>query len=425
MKEFLSRHRIEFSTRFLTDEANRQEVQRRGGGNAPLTLIGEEQVWGFEPEKLRSALERAGLTSGDRRLGDTSRTDDVAPLAVPLEGSVAVANFLDNSLTFLSSESGTYLVGGMESSTVPLDGHPIVVEPCPLGDTLAVVNYEGGSVTFLSLTDGSFVRGTYEASTRPSGVLPLHAVAHPELPLLYVSNSESQDLTVFDPSKADYAFGSREQSSVRLPGKPGTMAIDAKGEILYVRVRQGGVVMLNARSLTPWTGDLATSTFSTGGGRGIALAADGERVFVPEALGTAEGLGVYRAESGVPLHSTRDSSALPSGAVPFAVAAHPSRPIVYVSCFGPQRIEFRDARSGEYLLGSAESSSVEVGAGARAMLVDPDREVLYVSCFDEGSVIMLDATTARYRNDTRAASTVQTGSGPRGLALVPRAASEG
>ena len=156
---------------------HRQEVERRGVRSGPLTLIGTEEVVGFEPEALRSALARAGLLDLDSRTPPSPRAAETAGLRTPLSGSIAVANFLDDSVTFLSGKGRGYHSGGRAESSVPVPGHPIALEPCPLGGTLAVVNYEGGSVTFLSLDEGSFAHQTRAASTLTTGPLPLHA--HP------------------------------------------------------------------------------------------------------------------------------------------------------------------------------------------------------------------------------------------------------
>src|SRR6185436_7092371 len=111
-------------------------------------------------------------------------------------------------------------------------------------------------------------------------------------------------------------------------------------------------------------------------------------------------------------------SVLPSAPVPFSIAAHPTKPIVYVSCFGTQVVEYRDARTGAYLNGSAENSSVPVGSGARNLVVDPRTDTLYVSSFDAGTVLALDAQTGIPQFSSRDASTLPVGRGPRAMALL-------
>ncbi|MEE9286189.1 MAG: hypothetical protein V3V35_10750 [Dehalococcoidia bacterium] len=424
MKEFLSRHGVAFETRLLTIPEHRQALESLGRYQAPVTLIGEEQVQGHQPSLLLDALKRAGLVQRDRQGGDQQAAAADLRLTAPMADALAVASFLGDGLTLINARTGGYLGDTLEHSTAPVPGRPIAVEKSHVAGTLAVVCYEAGAVTFFSLADGTYLAGDLAASTRATGAMPLYAVAHPTQPLLYVSNSESRSVTVFNAETGDYAFGSLERSAFRVPGQPGVMALHGQAGILYVRLREGAVVMLDAESMAPARGELAASTFSTGRGRGIALSHDQQVLYIPEALGKADGFALYDAESGEPLFGRRESSVLPTAPVPFAVAAHPTKPIVYLSCFGDQVVELRDGRTGEYLFGSAESSSVAVGSGARAMAVDPRDETLYVSCYDENSVLMFDAATGAARFGDGHASVRKTGRGPRGMSLLGVGATE-
>lgn len=386
---------------------------------APLTLIGDDEVHGYQPRMLRAALKRAGWIGPDDSAAAPAAAVVDLRLKAPLAEAVAVTNFLGDGLSFFH-RGGGYLGASLATSTVPVPGRPISVEACLQTGTLTTVNHEAGTVTFLSLEDASYLNGTLEASTRPTGDFPLHAVAHPTEPLLYVSNSESRDLTVFNSASGDYAFGSFERSRVALPGMPGVMAIHPEEDILYVRLRSGAVTMLRARTLAPYRGDLEGSTFPTGAGRSLALSADHEILYVPQSLGSEDGLALYDACTGRPLMGSAEASLQPTAPVPFAVAAHPKRPIVYVSCFGPRVIEYRDGKTGEYLFSSAERSSFLAGPGARALLVDSTSETLFVTSFDDATVTLYDALTGAYRFGSREASTWSTDRGPRGMALLAR-----
>ena len=418
MKEFLSRQGVPYNINLLTDESNRHDAARYGTGPSPLTLVGGEALFGFDRPRLLAALEQAGLLTGTSGDGQAAAAGLRFEPKAPLSEAVAVANFLGDSVTFLHPSSGGYLGSSLERSSIPVSGRPIAVEACPLWGTLAVVNYEGGTVTFLAVEDGAYLGGTLHRATRETGELPLYAIAHHEEPLLYVSNSESRSLTVFDPRIGEYAFGSREASTAPLQGQPGVMALHRSEDLLYVRLREGAVTVLDARTLKPAWGDVDASTFRTGAGRGIVLSADQRVVHIPEALGSGDGLALFDALTGKPLFGDRETSTLPTAPTPFAIAAHPAKPIVYVSCFGTQTLELRDAATGQYLHGDAERSSVKVGGGARAILVDDAHDIVYVTCFDEGAVYMLDALTGEPRRGDGGGFVLPLPKGPRGMALL-------
>ena len=62
---FLRQQGIRFSEQNI--EHNRRafiEFQRHGGKSVPLTLIGQNRLDGFNPDKLKKALSKAGIKSG-------------------------------------------------------------------------------------------------------------------------------------------------------------------------------------------------------------------------------------------------------------------------------------------------------------------------------------------------------------------------
>jgi 6-phosphogluconolactonase (cycloisomerase 2 family) len=421
VKAWLSRNEVPYIPHLLTDAANQAEILRRKR-RPPLTVIGEEAIEGYDPPKMLAALGRAGmdLTEALPRGGDDSRI----PLrfTAPLSDGIACTGFLSDSLTFVNARSGRYLGMDRASSSIPVGSRPISIAVSRAGDTFASVNHEAGSVTFLSLKDGSYLGGTCQSATRPTGDAPLYALAHPQEPLLYVSNSESKSITVFDTRSGEYAFGDLERSRVPLPEKPGVMALNAAAGILYVRLRNGVVAMIDARRLKPLHGDFDDSSFPVGLGRGIALSADARVLYLPRAWPDGkqepEGLALFDALTGRPLNGTPEGSFRPGAAFPFAVVAHPRKPIVYVACLGAQVVEMRDAGSGNYLNGTQERSTLHVGSGARGMTVDPSDDCLYVTSFDDNLLYMFDATSGAWRFGTREASTLPLGAGPRDLCVL-------
>jgi hypothetical protein len=190
----------------------------------------------------------------------------------------------------------------------------------------------------------------------------LYVVAHPELPLFYASNLEGQSISVFDAS-GEYAFGNPERSTFAVPGHPNTLALDAERGILFARLRERAIALLDARTLRPLRGTWESSTLPCGEGRDMALAGNGQRLFAPQSLGSHDGLVVYDVQTLAPLHGSYEGSVLPTGPVPFAIAAHPAREILYVASFGRNAIEYRDARTGRYLNETPEASSFTVPSG--------------------------------------------------------------
>jgi DNA-binding beta-propeller fold protein YncE len=422
VKAWLSRHQVPFTAHSLTEEANRAELLRRNRGS-PLTLFGDEEIVGYDPRQLLAALKRFGLERSEERQEAAGSAGAPLVLNAPLSDGVACTGFLDSRVTLIDARRGRYLGKDRASSSIPMSGCPISIAVSRAGGSFMTANHEAGTVTFLSLADGSYLNGSLEQSTQRTGDTPMHALAHPDEPLFYVSNGESCDLTAFDARSGGYAFGGITASRVALPGKPGTMALDAAAGILYVRIRAGFVTMLDARTLRPLKGDFDASSFSVGLGRGIALSADGRVLHVPRAFQgdgdpQAEGLAVFDARTGKPLDGTPERSLRRSAPVPFAVVAHPRKPIVYVACLGAQVVELRDSATGEYLHGTAEASTVRVGPGARGMTVDPRDDCLYVASFDESLLYMFDAVSGAWRFGSREASTLPLDQGPRDMCVL-------
>jgi hypothetical protein len=152
-----------------------------------------------------------------------------------------------------------------------------------------------------------------------------------------------------------------------------------------------------------------------GEGRDMALSGSGKRLFAPQSLGSRDGLVVYDVEALAPLNGSYEDSILATGPVPFSIAAHPTREIVYVASFGRNAIEYRDARTGCYLNETAQASSFPVPSGARSMCVDAAADRLFVSCFDVDAVIMLDARSGELCGGDLVSASIPVGRGPRGV----------
>lgn len=417
MKGFLSRNGVRFGVKLLTDPAHRAELARRGTGAAPLTLVGDQAIFGFDQARLNAMLGQAGL------LGEAHASAAPDPVRldaqVPLAEALAIASFHGDAVVFVHSLTGRYLGPSLQRSSVAVPGRPISVAACPPWGTIAVVRYEGGGVTMLDARDGSYLHGDADSSSSATGALPLHALAHPEEPLLYVSNSESRSLTLLDPRSGACARGTLARSTISVPGQPGVMVLQREADRLHVRLREGAVLVLDARTLEPARGSMRDSCFEVGRGRGLALSHDERILYVPETLDSHDdALALFDARTCRPLFGTRERSRFPTAPTPLAIATHPSRSIVYVSCFGAQVVELRDGETGAYLHGSAAASSVSVGSGARALLIDGRDDIAHVTSFDEATLFSFDAQSGAPRFREREAPTLPLGPGPRGMALL-------
>jgi len=415
VKALLSRASVPFEVRLLTDPAVRSEIEEHRGRKGPLTFIGDRVVGGYDRAALHEALSLAGLVRPDAADALATPPAFVTDFSLPITRALIVSTFIAEQVTYLDPVRGAWLGSNLERSSVPVTGRPIASAVSVRARTLAVANHESASVTFLSLERGSYLRADLHGSTLETGAYPINVVAHPDQPLFYVSNLEGQSISVFDAS-GTYAFGDLERSSFAVPGHPNTLALDAERGILFARLRERAIALLDANTLRPLRGNWGRSTLPCGEGRDLALSGSRKRLFAPQSLGSSDGLVAYDVEALAPLHGSYEDSVLPTGPVPFSIAAHPARELLYVASFGRNAVEYRDARTGLYLNDTAEASSFPVPSGARSMCVDAATETLFVSCFDADAVIMLDARSGELRGGDLASASIPVGRGPRGVA---------
>ena len=269
VKEFLSRASVPYEVRLLTDPAIRSEIAEHRALKGPLTFIGDRVVSGYERAALHEALTRAGLIRPDASDPLAAPTARATDFSVPITRAVIVSSFLAEQISYLDPLRGAWLGSDLEHSSVAVTGRPIASAVNAPAGTIAVANHEAASVTFLSLERGSYLRGDLRASTLETGAYPLNVLAHPSRPLFYVSNLEGQSISVFDASGA-YAFGDRERSSFAVPGHPNTLALDADSGILFARLRERAIALLDAATLRPLRGSWERSTLPCGEGRDLA-----------------------------------------------------------------------------------------------------------------------------------------------------------
>jgi hypothetical protein len=227
--------------------------------------------------------------------------------------------------------------------------------------------------------------------------------------------SEARLVVVLDATSGAPAHGSVVNSSFSTTGQPGVMAFASSRDELFVRQREGGTLVFAGDDVRNHPARATPRVLPTPPGRGIALA-DNERVLLtPQPTGGPGGLWIFDLERSLETPGT-GSTFVPTGEMPFGIAAHPTAPIAYVSCFRAQTLEFRDARTGEYWSGGLNGSVVSLPSAARSMVVDPMTDTLYVSCFDANLVVALDARTG----DRRSPDSWATAAGPRGMAIIER-----
>src|SRR5262245_9220442 len=303
VKEFLSRAGVSYEVRLLTDPAIRSEIAEQRAVKGPLTFIGDQAVGGYDRAALRDALLRAGIIQPEADDAGESPPARATDFSVPIRHAVIVSSFLGDRITYLDPLRGTCLGSDLERSGTAIRGRPIASAVSIQAGSIAVANHEAASVTFLSLESGTYLRGNLRGSTLGTGAYPLHVLAHPVRPLFYVSNLEGQSISVFDASGA-HAFGSLERSTFTVPGHPNTLALDAPRGILFARLRERAVALLDANTLQPLRGAWERSTLPCGEGRDLALSGSGERLFAPQSLGSPDGLVAYDVPGLRPLHGS-------------------------------------------------------------------------------------------------------------------------
>src|SRR5581483_5111964 len=119
VKEFLSRHQVSYEVRLLTEETHRRAVLGRGRRGGPLTIIGPDEVFGYNRSALREALSRAGLIDPNARADAPAAGAARLDLAAPLADGLAVVNFLGDSLTLLDAGKARPAPPGARDSGPP------------------------------------------------------------------------------------------------------------------------------------------------------------------------------------------------------------------------------------------------------------------------------------------------------------------
>ena len=413
MKEFLSRRSVSFHEFPIAEGDNLARLAARNPGlrTAPVTFIGDVAVVGWDADALATALSDVGL--GTVRSDDEAAYRELAPdCPLPITARwLLVTSFVESAIGALPLD-GTP-ARDLSERTRAVPGCAIAAAHVRTADTIAVVACDAGLVTWLRAADGTPIRGTVAESSVAVGDAPLDVVADPHHPLAYVTASDSRHVVVLDAMSGAPAHGTLTESAFATEDQPGVMAFASTRDELFARQRGGGTLVFDGADLRSTPRRARPRVIPTPSGRGIALADDERVLLAPQPFDEPQGLWIYDVEQSV---GSSDPAAafVRTGEMPFGIAAHPTAPIAYVSCFRPPTLELRDARTGAFLSGSAEQSVVPLPSAARAMVVDPATDTLYVSCFDANVVVALDARTGA----PRAPGSWATAAGPRGMALI-------
>jgi hypothetical protein len=419
VKEFLSRRGVPYRTRPIAEDGNLERLAARNPTlrTAPVTYVGEVEIVGWDARALTSALIDAGFDATERRAG-AAFPELARGAGLPTSPRwLLVTSFVESAIASIPVDGERH--GGLADRTRALPGRAIAAAHVPSTGVIGVVGCDSGLVTWLRAADGTPLRDTTAASSVPVGEAPLDAVADPHEPLVYVSVSEDRRVVVLHPSGQPGA-DDVVRASVPTRNRPGVLAFSRTRDMLFVRQREGGTLVFRGEDIRRDPSRARPLVVPTPPGRGLALAADDRALVLPHPFGEPDSLCIYDLDASLAA-SGPHPRVVPTGAMPFGIAAHPAAPIVYVSCFQPPVLELREASTGEYVTGSAEASVVSLPSAARAMVVDPQTDTLYVSCFDASVVLALDARTGARRSP----ASWETAAGPRGMALITAGAVSG
>jgi DNA-binding beta-propeller fold protein YncE len=180
------------------------------------------------------------------------------------------------------------------------------------------------------------------------------------------------------------------------------MVLDDEIGRVFVRAG-GGAVALDAESLAPVGGSLASATLGPFGGRSLAVDRRRRQLVVPLA---DDRLACFDATADDWAAQVAPGEPIATGRVPFVMIADEARDRVVVSCMGDRVVQAVD------LAARTVVASSEVGRGARGLALARDGGTLFVTCFEDSVVQLLDAQTLALT------ATVPTPSGPRGCLPV-------
>lgn len=259
----------------------------------------------------------------------------------------------------------------------------------PDADTFSVAVSDGVNVTTVTVTVPVLPSAISAPTTKGVGAYPTAVVASSTK--IYVSNAGSNTVSVID-----RATGA--SSTIKVVGEPKALALSPDGTRLYV----GGS---NAVSVINTATNTALHKVATNGGQiyGIAVAADGQRVYVANSgKNTVSVIGTGAATPTV-------IATIAVGSQPRGIAISGNR--LYVANWGSGTVSVIDTSTN-----TAVRAPIAVGAKPSDLAVSADGTRVYVTNHGSGTVSVLNPVLS-----TPVLATITVAAQPMGLALSPDA----
>ncbi|MBW8825777.1 MAG: hypothetical protein JF603_05440 [Acidobacteria bacterium] len=406
VKEFLDRRAVPVTILDATEAANTAFLVQLGRLAAPVVIVGETVVSGYDPAALTEALRGGGFAVDSA--GEAAAPTAIATVALPRPRStptVWVAGFLDNALGSLDAATGMELPAATSTgpARIPVGQKPMGLAHDPATGWIWVSNYEASTVTRIDAHTGEYVGGSLEAATTPTAAGAADLLLDARRRRVLVSCSSCDELTVLDADTGRHVGGTLSGSTITVGNQPTAMALDDDLDRLFLRAG-AGIVTLDAETLQPLGGSLEAAGSLPTRGRTVALDRRRKRLYTP-----VDDQHVVVLDTAGPVGATREASAMVETArVPFMMVIDEPRDRVIVSCLGDRVVQAIDMASNTVV------ASGPIGRGARGLALSPDGGALFVSCFEDDAVTVLDAATLTTLMGPSGAPR-----GPRGCLYVP------
>lgn len=407
VKGFLERHEVPVELRWITEPANQAWVDayvaEHGRAQAPLLLVGDEVLQGYQPDPMRELLSRAGYDLSKSAKAPAATVRDHIELP---EEALWVTNFLDGSISFVDPST---LQTVAESVPLGAESNPVAVAFDKDTDVVAVSDMGRHCVVFFDYRKRTYLRGNLQDSTLATPRQLGDIVLDPKRHRFYVGSVGASALLAIDSTTGQFVNGTAERSSVPIGTFAGGVLLDEVNDRVYVRT-SAGCVAIDLERFASLRGELELSTLPVGSGRNLAFnpalgllyaGSSDDRLYYVDAAR-------FDFAFGDPVASSVETERSP-----FGMGADPDAGLVFTTCVGTNRLLAFDASEPR----PSRCAPLDVRSATRTIALLDDH-VLAVSSFDDGSVCLVDSRTNTFLHDTFEASRIAVGEGPRGMAYV-------
>ena len=271
-----------------------------------------------------------------------------------------------------------YSGGSKQARRVIVGDGPVSIAVNPANGKVYVANAGGGTLTVLDGNSDSVV------ATIPVGSHPYSVAVNSATGKVYVTHTFGDQLSIVD--------GTTNQASQLETGSSDLIAIDSRKGMLYLLGYGGAVKVL----------DDATMKLTE---RSVGKHAWG--LMLNDVTGVVYVTRIEDEDLAVVEPGSLNSTSLPAGGIPCAIAVNVKANKLYVANYGDNSVSVIDASTGR------KTATVPVGRHPKAIAFDGSRDLVYVSNTSDGTVTVIDAA------NNGVLSTLSAGKNPYALAVVP------